>query len=69
VDGGEGQDHLRLDGDGPDDLQVPGVLHGVAEQRGLPHTGLTPKDQRAAHPPADAVENLVQRLLLRLAAY
>ena len=65
MDGGEAKAHLRLDGDRPDDLQVPGALDGVAEQCGLPHTGLTPEDQRAAHSPADAVENLVQRLLLR----
>ena len=65
MDSGEGQCHFRLDGDRPDDLHVPGLPHGVAEQRGLAHTGLTPQDQRAARAPADGVEDLAERLRLR----
>ena len=60
VDAGETQRLLRLDRHHPNELQVRGTLHDVAEQRGLPHTRLTPKNQRAAHTGTHTDEHLVE---------
>ena len=69
VNGGKAQGHLRLDRYRPDDLQVRGTLDRIVEQRRLPHSGLPPQDQRAAHPGPHAVEHLVECLLLGAAVH
>jgi hypothetical protein len=60
--------HLSLDPDGPKDPQLPPLLDGPIEQRGLPDAGLSMHHQDPAVAAARSAQQAAEHLALATAA-